>query len=106
ISPVQHNAFQLAKLDCLHSFAQIAIQNLYSKPEMNESLSIDIKQGRHPVIEQQLPIGEQYIANDVFLDNDRQQIIMITGPNMSGKSALLRQVAIISLMAQMGSFVP
>ena len=106
ISPIQHNAFQLAKLDCLHSFAQIAIQNMYCKPEMNDSLSIDIKQGRHPVIEQQLPIGEEYIANDVFLDNERQQIIMITGPNMSGKSALLRQVAIISLMAQMGSFVP
>ena len=106
IAPIQHNAFQLAKLDCLHAFAQIAIQNMYCKPEMNESLAMDIKQGRHPVIEQQLPIGEEYIANDVFLDNDRQQIIMITGPNMSGKSALLRQVAIISLMAQMGSFVP
>lgn len=106
ITPIQHNAVQLAKLDCLHSFAQIAIQNCYCKPNVNDSLTIDIKEGRHPVIEQQLPIGEAYISNDVFLDNDRQQIIMITGPNMSGKSALLRQTAIISLMAQMGSFVP
>lgn len=106
ITPIQHNAVQLAKLDCLHAFAQIAIQNVYCKPEMNEGLGLDIKNGRHPVIEQQLPIGEEYIANDVFLDNNRQQIIMITGPNMSGKSALLRQTAIISLMAQMGSFVP
>lgn len=106
ITPIQHNAVQLAKLDCLHAFADVAINNLYCKPEMNESLTIDIKQGRHPVIEQQLPIGEQYIANDLFLDNDRQQVMMITGPNMSGKSALLRQTAIISLMAQMGSFVP
>ena len=106
ISPIQHNAVQLAKLDCLHSFAKQAMSNLYCKPVMNESLALDVKQGRHPVIEQQLPIGEEYIANDVFLDNDRQQIIMITGPNMSGKSALLRQTAIISLMAQMGSFVP
>jgi DNA mismatch repair protein MutS len=79
---------------------------MYCKPVMNDSLGLDIKQGRHPVIEHQLPIGEEYIANDVFLDNERQQIIMITGPNMSGKSALLRQTAIISLMAQMGSFVP
>ena len=106
ITPIQHNAVQLAKLDCLHAFAQIAIQNMYCKPVMNDSLGLDIKQGRHPVIEHQLPIGEEYIANDVFLDNNRQQIIMITGPNMSGKSALLRQTAIISLMAQMGSFVP
>jgi DNA mismatch repair protein MutS len=106
ITPIQHNAVQLAKLDCLHAFAQIAIQNMYCKPVMNDSLGLDIKQGRHPVIEHQLPIGEEYIANDVFLDNERQQIIMITGPNMSGKSALLRQTAIISLMAQMGSFVP
>ncbi len=106
ITPIQHNAVQLAKLDCLHSFAQSAMANMYCKPEMNETLGLDVKQGRHPVIEQQLPIGEEYIANDVFLDNDRQQVIMITGPNMSGKSALLRQTAIISLMAQMGSFVP
>ena len=106
ITPIQHNAVQLARLDCLHAFAAIAMDNMYCQPEVNDSLTIDIKQGRHPVIEQQLPIGEEYIANDLFLDNDRQQIIMITGPNMSGKSALLRQTAIISLMAQMGSFVP
>ena len=106
ITPIQHNAVQLAKLDCLHSFAEIAMSNMYCKPEMNDSLSLDIKDGRHPVIEHQLPIGETYVANDVFLDNERQQIIMITGPNMSGKSALLRQTAIITLMAQMGSFVP
>lgn len=106
ITPIQHNAVQLAKLDCLHAFAEIAMSNMYCKPEMNDSLAIDIKDGRHPVIEHQLPIGETYVANDVFLDNERQQIIMITGPNMSGKSALLRQTAIISLMAQMGSFVP
>lgn len=106
ITPIQHNAVQLAKLDCLHAFAEIAMSNMYCKPEMNDSLAIEIKDGRHPVIEHQLPIGETYVANDVFLDNERQQIIMITGPNMSGKSALLRQTAIISLMAQMGSFVP
>ncbi|MCB9225159.1 MAG: DNA mismatch repair protein MutS [Crocinitomicaceae bacterium] len=106
ITTIQHNAYQLAKLDCLHAFSEVAINNMYCKPVMNDSLTIDIKEGRHPVIEQQLPIDEQYISNDVFLDNDRQQIIMITGPNMSGKSALLRQTAIISLMAQMGSFVP
>lgn len=106
ITPIQHNAVQLAKLDCLHSFAEIAMSNMYCKPEMNNSLSLDIKDGRHPVIEHQLPIGETYVANDVYLDNESQQIIMITGPNMSGKSALLRQTAIITLMAQMGSFVP
>lgn len=106
ISPIQHNAIQLAKLDCLHSFAEVAINQLYCKPELNDSLTLDVKQGRHPVIEQQLPVGEPYIANDLFLNNERQQVIMITGPNMSGKSALLRQTAIISLMAQMGSFVP
>ena len=106
IHTIQLNAAQLAKLDCLHSFAGIAIDNMYCKPEINDSLTLDIKQGRHPVIEQQLAIGEEYIANDLLLDNDRQQIIMVTGPNMSGKSALLRQTAIISLMAQMGSFVP
>lgn len=106
ISPIQHNAIQLAKLDCLHSFASIAQSNNYVRPEVNDSLIIDVKDGRHPVIEKQLPLGEPYIANDLFLDNNSQQIIMITGPNMSGKSALLRQTAIISLMAQMGSFVP
>lgn len=106
ISPIQHNAILLAKLDCLLSFANLALQNNYVMPELNESLIIDVKDGRHPVIEKQLAIGENYIANDVYLDNNSQQIIMITGPNMSGKSALLRQTALISLMAQMGSFVP
>jgi len=106
IVPVQHNASLLAKLDCLHSFAKVAVENEYAKPEINDSLVLDIKDGRHPVIENQLPIGEQYIANDLFLDNNSQQIIMITGPNMSGKSALLRQTAIIVLMAQMGCYVP
>lgn len=106
IAPIQHNAVQLARLDCLYAFAEIAIANLYCKPEINSSLGIAIEQGRHPVIEQQLPLGEAYVANDLFLENDRQQIMMITGPNMSGKSALLRQTAIIVLMAQMGSFVP
>jgi DNA mismatch repair protein MutS len=106
ITPIQHNAAQLAKLDCLHAFAKVAMANNYSCPEMNDSLTIDIKDGRHPVIENQLPIDVPFIANDVYLDNETQQIIMITGPNMSGKSALLRQTAIISLLAQMGSFVP
>ncbi len=106
MTPIQHNAALLAKLDCLHSFAMVARANQYTCPKMDESFVIDIKDGRHPVIEKQLPIGEPYIANDVYLDNDTQQIIMITGPNMSGKSALLRQTALISLMAQMGSFVP
>ena len=106
IVPVQHNAHLLAKLDCLHSFAQVALDNEYCKPEINDSLVLDIKDGRHPVIENQLAIGDQYIANDLMLDNNSQQIIMITGPNMSGKSALLRQTAIIVLMAQMGCYVP
>jgi DNA mismatch repair protein MutS len=106
INPVQHNAALLAKLDCLHSFAQVAVENEYAKPEINDSLILDIKDGRHPVIENQLPIGEQYISNDLFLDNNGQQIIMITGPNMSGKSAILRQTALIVLLAQMGSYVP
>jgi DNA mismatch repair protein MutS len=104
--PIQYNAHLISQLDCLLSFAEIAAQNDYVKPTMNESFAIDIKNGRHPVIEKQLKIGEEYVSNDVFLDNDRQQIMMITGPNMSGKSALLRQTALISLMAQMGSFVP
>ncbi|NOQ73182.1 MAG: DNA mismatch repair protein MutS [Crocinitomix sp.] len=106
ITPIQHNAQQLAKLDCLHSFAMVARENKYTCPKMDETFVIDIKEGRHPVIEKQLPMGEPYISNNVYLDNDTQQIIMITGPNMSGKSALLRQTALISLMAQMGSFVP
>lgn len=106
IQPVQHNASLIALLDCMRSFAQVAIRNHYCRPEMDESLIIDIRNGRHPVIEQQLPVGENYISNDVYLDNSEQQILMITGPNMSGKSALLRQTALICLMAQMGSYVP
>jgi len=106
IKPVQLNANLVAQLDCLCSFAQLAIDNNYSRPEINDSFELDIKNGRHPVIEKQLPIGVPYIANDVFLNRDSQQIIMITGPNMSGKSAILRQTALIVLLAQMGSFVP
>ncbi len=106
IATVQNNANLLAKLDCLHAFAEVSQINNYNKPVVNDSLIIDIKEGRHPVIEKQLPIGEQYVSNNLFLDNDSQQIIMITGPNMSGKSALLRQTAIIVLMAQMGCYVP
>jgi DNA mismatch repair protein MutS len=106
IKAIQHNAFLIAQIDCLLSFSEIAIKNNYVKPEINDSFVIDIKNGRHPVIEKQLKIGEEYVSNDVYLDNTSQQIIMITGPNMSGKSALLRQTALICLMAQMGSFVP
>lgn len=106
VQPVQLNAALMAQLDCLCSFAFSAIRNKYHRPELNESYVIDIKEGRHPVIEQQLPKGEHYVANDIYLDHDKQQIIIITGPNMSGKSALLRQTALIVLMAQMGSFVP
>jgi DNA mismatch repair protein MutS len=102
----QQNATKIANLDVLQSFAEIAKNNRYSKPNINSSFAIDIKNGRHPVIEKQLPDGEQYVANDVFLDNESQQIMMITGPNMAGKSALLRQTALICLMAQIGSFVP
>ena len=103
---IQLNATTLARLDCLSAFAKLALQNKYCKPEINETLAIDIRQGRHPVIEKQMPAGEEYIANDVFLDSDAQQIIIITGPNMSGKSAILRQTALIMLLAQIGSFVP
>lgn len=106
ITPVQHNAALIGQLDALCGFAQLAIANDYHRPEMSDSHVLDIKQGRHPVIERQLPIGEPYIANDVYLDREQQQIIMITGPNMSGKSAILRQTALIVLLAQMGSFVP
>jgi DNA mismatch repair protein MutS len=106
IQPIQHNAQLVARIDCLLSFAKIAQRNNYCRPEINESLTIDIKEGRHPVIEQSLPIGEQFVPNDVFLDNENQQILMITGPNMAGKSAFLRQSALICLMAQMGSYVP
>lgn len=106
IQPVQHNAQLVARLDCLLSFAKVAEKNHYCRPELDDSTLIDIKEGRHPVIETLLPIGEPYVPNDVYLDNETVQIILITGPNMAGKSALLRQTALISLMAQMGSFVP
>jgi DNA mismatch repair protein MutS len=106
IKPVQLNANLVAQLDCLTSFAQLAIENKYVCPELDETFELDIKNGRHPVIEKQLPVGMPYIANDVYLDRDTQQLIMITGPNMSGKSAILRQTALIVLLAQMGSFVP
>ena len=106
IQAIQLNASVLAQIDCLRSFATVAMEQKYHRPELNDSKVIDIKDGRHPVIEQALPIGEKYITNDVYLDNDEQQVIIITGPNMAGKSALLRQTALIVLMAQMGSFVP
>ena len=106
IKPVQLNANLVAQLDCLTSFAQLAIENKYVCPELDETFELDIKNGRHPVIEKQLPVGMPYIANNVFLDRDTQQLIMITGPNMSGKSAILRQTALIVLLAQMGCFVP
>lgn len=105
-APVQLNALLIARLDCLLSFARCALENKYARPVVNDSGQISIKQGRHPVIEKQLPLTEPYIANDVYLDTEEQQIIILTGPNMSGKSALLRQTALIVLMAQMGSFVP
>lgn len=103
---IQQNAALLAKLDCLLGLTLVARNNNYSRPLLNEGYAIDIKEGRHPVIEKQLPVGEEYISNSVFLDNEQQQIIMITGPNMSGKSALLRQTALIVLLAQIGSYVP
>ncbi len=106
ILEVQQNAQQIAQLDCLCGFAQLAKENDYVEPQMNDSTEIAIKNGRHPVIEKQLPLGEPYIANDVLLNREAQQIIMITGPNMSGKSAILRQTALIVLLAQMGSFIP
>jgi len=106
VQPIQLNASLLARIDCLTSFASVALRNKYSRPVLNDGFAIDIRDGRHPVIEQQLSKGETYVANDIYLDNERQQIIMITGPNMSGKSALLRQTALIVIMAQMGSFVP
>jgi DNA mismatch repair protein MutS len=106
IKPVQMNAFLVAQLDCLCSFTQLAIENQYVCPEIDDTFELDIKNGRHPVIEKQLPVGTPYIANDVYLDREVQQVIMITGPNMSGKSAILRQTALIVLLAQMGSFVP
>lgn len=106
VQPIQHNAKTIAQIDCLLSFAVLAISNNYVCPVVDESTDIEIKNGRHPVIEKQLPIGEEYIANDLVLSRNQQQIIMITGPNMSGKSAILRQTALIVLLAQMGSYVP
>lgn len=106
IAPVQRDANQIARLDCLLSFAKVAACNKYIRPEVDDSEIIDIREGRHPVIEKQLPPGEAYVANNVYLDSEKQQIIIITGPNMAGKSALLRQTALITLLAQIGCFVP
>ena len=106
IQPIQLNAHLVGQLDCLSSFAETAKLNNYVRPQIDESTDLEIKNGRHPVIEKQLPIGEEYIANNVVLNRNQQQIIMITGPNMSGKSAILRQTALIVLLAQMGSYVP
>lgn len=106
IQPVQQNAQLIAQLDCLCSFAQQAMNENYCRPQMEEGFELEIEEGRHPVIEKQLPIGESYVTNSLHLDRTGQQVIMITGPNMSGKSAILRQTALITLMAQMGSFVP
>ena len=106
VQPIQQNAKTIAQIDCLLSYAVLAVSNNYVCPIVDESTDIEIKNGRHPVIEKQLPIGEEYIANDVVLNRNQQQIIMITGPNMSGKSAILRQTALIVLLAQMGSYVP
>lgn len=106
VTLIQQNAKVIAHIDCLASFAIVAKKNNYCKPTLNDSKTLNIKSGRHPVIEQRLPIGEKYVPNDIFLDDETQQIIIITGPNMAGKSALLRQTALIVLMAQMGCFVP
>ena len=106
IPAIQINATQIARLDCLLAFANVAKENKYIRPIIEDNDIIDIRQGRHPVIEKQLPVGEKYIANDVLLDAGNQQIIIITGPNMAGKSALLRQTALITLLAQIGCFVP
>lgn len=106
VQPIQYDAQLVANLDCLQCFAEVSLANNYCRPELTEEAVIDIREGRHPVIETQLPLGEQYISNDVFLDSERQQIIILTGPNMAGKSALLRQTALIVLMAQMGCYCP
>lgn len=106
IQPIQQNAQLIARLDCQLSFAKIAIKQHYTRPILDDSTLLDIREGRHPVIETQLPVGETFVPNDVYLDNDEVQVILITGPNMAGKSALLRQTALITLMAQMGCFVP
>jgi DNA mismatch repair protein MutS len=105
-SSIQLNAQLLARVDCLMSFAKVAVKYNYVKPSVNDSKVLKILNGRHPVIERSLPAGEEYVSNDIYLDNETQQIMMITGPNMSGKSAVLRQTALITLMAQVGSFVP
>src|SRR5690554_4686411 len=106
VAQIQQNAKLLASVDCLLSFAQVALSNQYCKPKIADTDSLEIKDGRHPVIEKQLPVGQDYVPNDIYLDHKSQQVIIITGPNMAGKSALLRQTALIVLMAQMGSFVP
>ena len=106
IPQIQTNATLIAQMDCLLSFAMTAKEYRYNRPVVDESLVIDIKQGRHPVIERQMPVGEEYVANDLYLDSEKQQIIILTGPNMAGKSALLRQTALITILAQIGSFVP
>jgi DNA mismatch repair protein MutS len=106
VVPIQQNAKVLGMLDALLSFAKVASSNGYSRPKISNTETLEIKEGRHPVIEKQLPVGESYVPNDIYLDHDSQQILIITGPNMAGKSALLRQTALIVLMAQMGSFVP
>ena len=106
IPQIQLDATLIGQIDCLLSFAMVAKEYRYNRPAVDDSLIIDIKQGRHPVIERQMPVGEQYVANDLYLDSDKQQIIILTGPNMAGKSALLRQTALITLLAQIGSFVP
>ncbi len=106
IAAIQKNSNIIARLDCLAGFAMLAVENKYCRPVMDESLKLDIKQGRHPVIETLMPLGEEYVANDLYMDNESRQIIILTGPNMAGKSALLRQTALIVLMAQIGSFVP
>ncbi len=106
IQPIQFNAFLTGTIDCIRSFSEVAVKNNYTKPIVNDSLIIDIKQGRHPVIEKLLKIDDSFVPNDIYIDNEVQQIIMITGPNMAGKSALLRQTALICLMAQIGSYVP
>lgn len=106
ISAIQLNASLIAQLDCLRGFAEVSIENNYVKPEINDSFKIEIKSGRHPVIEKQLPVDEEYIANNITLDDKKQQIVIVTGPNMAGKSALLRQTALIVLLGQVGCFVP
>src|SRR3712207_8305388 len=106
IPQIQINATLVARLDCLLSFAKISEENRYVRPVIDDSEVLDIRQGRHPVIETQLPVGDRYVPNDVYLDTEKQQIMMITGPNMAGKSALLRQTALIVLLAQVGCFVP